>query len=403
MHGEYKSSFYKNLGRIQLRNTVSKKIQSIPTSTIRIINEKASKMKDVIHLELGEPDFDTPDFIKKAAENALREGFTHYTPFAGIGDLRQAIAHKAKVENKIDADPGQVVVTPGACSALFCAVLSVVDAGEKVLVPDPGWPHYEGCVKMAEGITEFFPLLEKNNFAVDPLDLQEKVDKRTKAIIINSPCNPTGAVQDRKHLEAIAKIAIENDLIVISDEVYEKIIYGDAEHISIASIPGMRERTITLNGFSKTYAMTGWRVGYAIAREGIIDQMSKLVLLTSTCASSIMQKAALAALTGPQDCVRKMVAEYRRRRDFLVKRVNEIEGMSCKMPDGAFYVFPNIKRLGMSSMDCALHILEKARVSTVPGIGFGPIGDAYLRISYSTSMENLEEAMNRIESMLRNQ
>lgn len=384
-----------------LRNPISKKVRNIPTSTIRIINEKARRMKDVIHLEMGEPDFETPDFIKKAAENALRQGFTHYTPFAGIEDLRQAIAQKAKVENKIDVNPSQVVVTPGASSALFCAVLSVVDAGEKVLVPDPGWPLYEGCVRMVDGITEFFPLLEKNDFAVDPLDLQKKVDKRTKVVIINSPCNPTGAVQDRKHLEAIAKIAIENDLIVISDEVYEKIIYGDAEHISIASIPGMGERTITLNGFSKTYAMTGWRVGYAIAREDIIEQMSKLVLLTSTCASSVSQKAALAALKGPQDCVKRMVAEYRRRRDFLVKRVNEIEGMSCKMPDGAFYVFPNIKRVGMSSMDCALHILEKARVSTVPGNGFGPQGDAYVRISYSASMENLEEAMNRIESTLR--
>jgi aminotransferase len=360
-------------------------------------------MRDVIRLEIGEPDFDTPNHIKEAAKKALDEGFTHYAPFAGFEELRVAIAEKAKIENDIEADPRrEIVVTPGACSALYCAVLSVVNPGEKVLIPDPGWPHYEPCVKMAGGIPEHYPLLEENDFRADPHDLIRRVDKNTKAIIINSPNNPTGSVLTKGDIEGLAQIARENDLIVISDEVYEKIVYDDVHHISIASLPGMYERTITINAFSKTYAMTGWRLGYAIAPAEIITQMAKLVLYTSTCANSIGQRAAIAALKGPQDCVVEMVKEYKRRRDFLVRRLNEIEGVSCKLPKGAFYVFPNIKKLGMPSLECAHYILEHAHVSTVPGSGFGEHGEGYLRISYATSLENLEEATNRMEVAIKN-
>jgi len=379
---------------------ISKKVLELPTSSIRVIFEKARKIKDVIRLEIGEPDFDTPEHIKKAAEIAMNSGFTHYTPYAGTEELREAIAEKCRIDNAIDADIREVVVTPGASSAIFCSILSVIRAGDQILVPDPAWPHYDACARVADGITTYYPLYEKNGFQVDVTDLEKRINSKTRAIVINSPSNPTGAIQTRKHLEDIAKLAIEYDLLVISDEVYEKIVYGNAEQMSIASLPEMRERTITINAFSKTYAMTGWRVGYAVVREDIAVQMAKLVLYSSTCANSLGQKAALAALKGSQDCVEKMTAEYKRRRDFLVKRLNEIEGISCLMPKGSFYVFPNIKELGMSSFDCTMWLLDKARTSTVPGSGFGPHGEGYLRISYATSLENLEEATRRIENAL---
>jgi len=385
-----------------LSNLISKKVQELPTSSIRVIMEKARKINDVVRLEIGEPDFDTPEHIKKAAQAAIKEGFTHYTPFAGIDELREALAEKSGVENKIDASPTGVVVTPGACSALFCSILSTIDAGDEVLLPDPGWPHYEACVKVAGGISKYYPLYEKNGFRVDVQDLEKKVNRKTRAILINSPSNPTGAVLSRKDLEGIARLAIEKDLLVFSDEVYEKIIYDSAEHVSIASLPDMKDRTVTVNSFSKTYAMTGWRVGYAIARDDIATQMAKLVLYTSTCANSFAQKAALAALKGSQDCVRKMSSEYERRRDFLVKGLNKIEGISCTIPQGAFYAFPNIRKLGMSSLDCTMWLLEKARISSVPGNGFGAHGEGYIRISFATSLANLDEATKRIGAAIEN-
>jgi aspartate/methionine/tyrosine aminotransferase len=360
-------------------------------------------MKDVIRLEIGEPDMDTPLHIKEAAKKALDEGFTHYTPFSGFKDLREAIAEKVKAENGVEADPErEIIVTPGACCSVYCAILSMVNPKEEVLVPDPGWPHYDPCIKIAGGVPVHYPQLEENDFRVNPADLAIKVNENTKAILINSPNNPTGSVLSRKNLEDIAQIAKENDLIVISDEVYEKILYDDAEHVSIASLPSMRERTVTINALSKTYAMTGWRTGYAIAREEIIAQMAKLVLYTSTCTNSIAQRASITALKGSQNFVVEMVREYKRRRDFLVKRLNQIKGISCKLPKGAFYIFPNVRELNMSSLDCASYLLEHAKVSVVPGSGFGEHGEGYLRLSYATSIENLEKAMNRIEKALKN-
>lgn len=381
-----------------LKRYISERMRSLPISGIRVIFEKARRMKDVIRLEIGEPDMDTPIHVKDAAKKALDEGFTHYTPFSGFEDLREVIAEKVKVENGIKADPDkEVIVTPGACSSVYCAINSIVNPVEEVFIPDPGWPHYEPCVKMAGGIPVHYPQLEENDFRVNPDDLAMIVSDKTKAILINSPNNPTGSVLSREDLGGIAQIAKENDLIVISDEVYENIVYDQAEHISVASLPSMQKRTVVINALSKTYAMTGWRIGYAIAPAEIVAQMAKLVLYTSTCANSIGQRAAIAALKGPQNCVLETVKEYKRRRDFVVKRLNEIEGISCKLPKGAFYAFPNIKGLGMSSLDCAYYFLEHAKVSTVPGTGFGEYGEGYLRISYATSLENLEKAMNRIE------
>lgn len=385
-----------------MKSYVSKKMADLPVSGIRVIFEKAASMKDVIRLEVGEPDMDTPVHIREAAKRALDEGFTHYTSFNGIQELREAIAEKVKAENGIDADPArQIIVTPGASSSLYCGTMSIVNPGEKVLIPDPGWPHYDACVRMAGGITERYPLLERNDFRPDLADLANRVDKKTKALLINSPSNPTGAVFTRKDIEGIAEIAIENDLIVLSDEVYEKITYDNAEHISIASLPGMSGRTITINALSKTYAMTGWRIGYTVAPEEIVNQMAKLVLYTGTCANSIGQKAAVAALKGQQDSVYDMRREYKLRRDFLVKRLNEIEGMFCKLPEGAFYVFPNVESYGMASTDCAMYLLEQGRVSTVPGTGFGECGEGHLRLSYAASLESLEKGVHRIQEALR--
>lgn len=381
---------------------IAYRIRNIPVSGIRAIFEKARQIKGVIRLDVGEPDMDTPLHIKEAAKKALDEGFTHYTPISGLEELREAIAEKVKTENNIKADPKtEIIITPGACSALYCAILSLVNPGEEVLIPDPGWPHYEACIKIAGGVPVHYPLREECDFRVNPNDLIARISKKTKAILINSPSNPTGGVLTREELESIAKIAKENDLIIISDEVYEKIIYDDMQHISIASLPNMHERTVTINALSKTYAMTGWRLGYAIAPAEIITEMEKLVLYTSTCANSIGQKAAITAIKGPQDCVKEMVKEYKQRRDYIVKRLNDIESISCKLPKGAFYAFPNISRTGMASLDFAFYLLQHAKVSVVPGSAFGNNGEGYVRISFAASFKEIEEAANRIENALK--
>lgn len=382
---------------------VSKKIANVPVSSIRVIFDKARRMTDVVRMEIGEPDVDTPRNIKEAATQALDEGYTHYTPFNGFSDLRQEISRKVKSDNGLQADPEkEIIVTPGACSAVYCSLLSIINPEEEVLVPDPGWPHYEVCVKMAGGVPIHYPQLEKNDFSADPNDIGARITPKTKAIVINSPNNPTGSVLSRKILDDISDIAMKNDLIVVSDEVYEKIIYDGHKNVSIGSLPGMKDRTITINGFSKTYAMTGWRLGYAVAPAEIVDQMSKLVLYTATCANSMGQKAAIQALKGKQNFVSEMAEEYKRKRDFVVKRLNEMKGISCKLPKGAFYVFPNIKGLKMSSFECASYFLEESRVSTVPGAGFGEYGEGYLRLSYANSIENLEKGMSRMEQALKN-
>lgn len=374
---------------------------SLPTSGIRAIYEKAKGMRDVIRLEIGEPNLDTPNHIKKAARKAIDAGFTHYTSSSGSLDLRELVAEKVGTENGISADLANVVVTPGASSAVYCAIVSIVNAGEEVLIPDPGWPNYEACVKIAGGVPVHYPQFEKDNFRVNPANLEKMINERTKAILINSPNNPTGSVLEAKHLQCISRLAQDKDLIVISDEVYEKIIYDNVKHTSIASLPDMLERTVTVNALSKAYAMTGWRIGYAIAPADVAEQMAKLVLYTGTCANSIGQKAAMAALGGSQDSVQKAVHEYRRRRDIMIRRLNEIQGISCTIPKGAFYAFPNIKNLSMNAIESADFFLTNASVSTVPGTAFGKNGEGYLRLSYATSVRNLIEGLDRIEKCLK--
>ncbi|MDA4114166.1 MAG: pyridoxal phosphate-dependent aminotransferase [Thaumarchaeota archaeon] len=381
---------------------VSERVNSIPVSGIRVIFEKANKMPGVIRLEVGEPDFDTPAHITAAAKRALDEGFTHYTSSAGIMPLREAISAKLKRENRVDADPAtEVVVTPGAGAAIYLSIMCTVNPGDEVLLPDPAWPHYEACISLAGGKVVRYPTHESLGFRPEMEEVANLVTKKTKAILINSPSNPTGSVLGRKDLEGIADLARSKDLLVFSDEVYEKVMYGGVEHYSIASFDGMKDRTVTVNALSKTYAMTGWRVGYAAARPEIAAQMAKLNLFTSGCPNSFAQVAAVEALTGPQGETQRMLEEYTRRRDMMVRRLNEMEGVSCPNPGGAFYAFPRVALRGMNAFDTSMFLLDNAKVATVPGSSFGELGEKHLRLSYATSIENISEGMDRIDTAIR--
>lgn len=380
----------------------SKRSLGIPLSGIRVVFEKAQKMTGLVRLELGEPDFPTPAHIREAAKKALDDGFTHYTSSQGLFELRRELARKLEEENGVVADPDtEIVVTAGACCALDLAMLTLVNPGDEVLLPDPAWPHYEPCARLAEGSVVRYPMKEEAGFTPDPEAIRERISPRTKVLLINSPSNPTGSVTGASTLREIANLAEQHNLIVISDEVYEKFVYDGQFHQSFAAIDGMKHRTVTINAFSKTYAMTGWRLGYAVAPANIVTEMAKLNLYTNTCANSIAQVAGIAALRGPQDCVGEMAKEYGRRRKFVLERLGRISEISCTQPKGAFYVFPNIRKLGMNSLDCCMHILEKGKVSTVPGSSFGQQGEGYLRISYATSMANLKEGFDRLETVVR--
>lgn len=361
----------------------------------------AQKYKDAVNLSVGEPDFDTPKHVIEAAIKAMRKAYTHYTPNAGLKEFREAAAEKVKIKNGIDADPEtEVMATVGAMGGLSLAILTIVDPGDEVLIPDPGFPSYKAQVILAGGRPVSYTLREENGFLIDVEEVKKLITEKTKAIILNTPSNPTGSVLSEKLLRAISEIAIEKDLIVISDEAYEAIVYDGLRHVSIASLPDMKERTISIFTLSKTYAMTGWRIGYAIASKNIISQMTKLQEHISAHPSSISQMAAVAALKGRDDCVKQMVAEYNKRRELLLKGLSEIPGFKCAKPQGAFYVFPSIRDFNMSSEEFAMQMLEKARVVVVPGTAFGEHGEGYIRISYATSKEMLADALSRIKSLV---
>jgi len=382
------------------RERISRRANFVPWSGVRKMFNLAQQYEGVINLSVGEPDFDTPKHIVEAAINAMKEAYTHYTPNAGLKEFREAAAEKVKAENGIDADPEtEVIATVGAMGGLSLAILTVVDPGDEVLVPDPGFPSYKAQVVLAGGRPVPYTLVEENGFLIDVEEIKKLITEKTKAIIINTPSNPTGTVLNEKNLREISEIAIENELLVISDEAYEAIIYDGLTHISIASLPDMKERTISIFTLSKTYAMTGWRIGFAVANEDIISQMTKLQEHISAHPSSISQKAAVAALRGGDDCVKKMIAEYSERRELLLKGLSEIPGFRCTRPQGAFYVFPNIKGFKMSSEEFSMQVLEKAKVVVVPGTAFGKHGEGYVRISYATSREKLANALSRIKSM----
>ncbi|MEM3783920.1 MAG: pyridoxal phosphate-dependent aminotransferase [Candidatus Bathyarchaeia archaeon] len=358
--------------------------------------------KDIVHLEIGEPDFDTPKNIKEAAVKALYSGYTHYVPAAGIPELRETIAEYISKTRKIPADPEEVVVTPGAKPIMFFAILACVNRGEEVLYPNPGFPIYESMINFVGAKPVPIPLKEENDFRLDHEYVKKKITKKTKMIILNSPENPTGGVLTKEDLKVIANcIANRDDVIVLSDEIYSRIIY-EGEHESIASLPGMKEKTILLDGFSKTYAMTGWRLGYGVMRKDLAQKIAQLMVNSNSCTCSFIQMAGVEALKGPQDAVDKMVAEFRKRREVIVDGLNKIEGITCKKPRGAFYVFPNITGTGMKSKELSDYLLNEAGVAVLPGTSFGKYGEGYLRISFANSIENINKALNRIRQALKN-
>jgi aspartate aminotransferase len=352
--------------------------------------------KEIIHLEIGEPDFDTPKNIKDAAVKALYGGYTHYVPAAGIPELREAIAEYISKTRKIPVDPEEVVVTPGAKPIMFFAILACVNRGEEVLYPNPGFPIYESMINFVEAKPVPIPLKEENDFRLDHEYIKEKITKKTKMIILNSPENPTGGVLTKEDLKVIADcIAKRDDVIVLSDEIYSRIIY-EGTHESIASLPEMKEKTIILDGFSKTYAMTGWRLGYGVMRKDLAEKITQLMINSNSCTCAFVQMAGVEALKGPQDSVDKMVAEFRKRREVIVSGLNNIKGITCKKPKGAFYVFPNIKGVGKKSKEFSDYLLNEAGVAVLPGTSFGKYGEGYLRISFANSIENIQKALDRI-------
>jgi aspartate/methionine/tyrosine aminotransferase len=376
----------------------SQRIQLIRSSGIRKLFDLAQTMVGVISLGIGEPDFDTPRHICEAAKRALDEGFTRYTPNAGFSDLREALSAKVAQVNGLDYTPQEVLVSGGGCTgALLLAMLALVNPGDEVIISDPCFVVYEAVARIVGATPVFVTVREEKDFRLLPGDVAKSITPKTKLIILNSPSNPTGGVQRREDIAGIAEVARKHDLYVVSDEVYETMLYEGMRHQSIAAFEGMRHRTVTVNSFSKTYAMTGWRIGYAVGAREIIDEMVKLQQYTMVHAPAISQRAALAALNGPQDFVERMVTVFDKRRRFLVPRLNEIEGFRCPTPKGAFYAFPNVKGLGKLSKDLAQFLLQNGGVAVVPGSAFGAGGEGYLRLSYAQPLNQLEEACNRIE------
>ena len=384
----------------------SRRSESLGLSGIREIFEKAQRIKDVIRLEFGEPDFDTPDNIKQAAIRAISQGKTKYTSSSGLPELRVAISSKLESENGVRYEPSnEIVVGAGATSAIFAALFSTLDNGDEILVPNPGWATYVHAVKLSGASPVPYSLREENEYRFVKKEVQDLVTSRTKAILINSPSNPIGSIFDEKDIKNIADFAIENDLFVLSDEVYEKFLYEDAgrndRHVSIASLPEMKDRTVTINAFSKTYAMTGWRIGYAAASKEIAGAISKVNAAANSCVSTIAQYAAIEALTGSQDSVPRMIEAFKKRRELLVRSLNEMDGVTCAMPRGAFYAFPNIRQKKVTSKELAMRIVEEGHVAVVPGSAFGSEGEGYIRMAYANSLENIEKAIDRISEIMR--
>jgi len=357
--------------------------------------------REIIHLEIGDPDFDTPNNIKEAAIKALKAGYTHYVPSSGIPELREAIAEYLSESRGIDVDPEEVVVTPGAKPIIFFSILALVEPGDEVMYPNPGFPIYESMINFVGAKPVPMPLKEEKNFAIDNNDTVDKITKKTKMIILNSPGNPTGGVLTKDNLEVVAdRLKGRDDVFVLSDEVYCQIIY-EGKHQSIASLPDMKEKTILLDGFSKTYAMTGWRLGYAAMRKDLAQKITQLMINSNSCTSAFIQKAGVEALRGPQDGPKKMVEEFRRRREVIVSGLNKIKGITCKKPGGTFYVFPNVKSFGMKSQKLSDFILQEAGVAVLPGTSFDSYGEGYLRLSFANSVENIEKGLKRISEAIK--
>ena len=356
--------------------------------------------KEIIHLEIGEPDFDTPENIRNVATKALNDGKTHYSPASGIPELKAVLAEDVGKRRGIKVTPNQVVVTPGAKPIMFFSLLALINPGDEVMYPNPGFPIYESVINFIGAKAVAYPLREEKEFSFDINEFLSLVTDKTRLIVLNSPQNPTGGILSKNDLEAVAEVTQQKDIVVLSDEVYLNILY-EGQHYSIASIPGMQERTIILDGFSKTYAMTGWRLGFGVMDEELASKVEQLQINCNSCTCTFSQYGAIEAVTGPQDEVYKMVAEFKKRRDVIVDGLNAIEGISCLRPHGAFYVFPNITKLGVDGEEFTNLILEKFGVAVLSGTAFGEYGKGYLRLSYANSVENIKKALERIEQAVK--
>jgi aspartate/methionine/tyrosine aminotransferase len=352
--------------------------------------------QNIIHLEIGEPDFDTPPNVVEAGVDALRKGWTHYGPSAGLPELRQTIAESVSQTRGVKVTSQEVVVVPGGKPIIFFAVLALVDEGDEVIYPNPGFPIYESMVNYVGGRAVPIRLCEERDFSLDIDELAGLINDRTRLIILNSPQNPTGGVLERKEIEQIARAIGDRNILVLSDEIYSRLVFDGGEHFSIMSVPGMQERTILLDGFSKTYAMTGWRMGYGVMRPDLATHITRLMTNSNSCTASFTQVAGIEAIRGDQTSVDGMREEFQRRRDVFVAGLNQIKGFSCRMPRGAFYVFPNITATGWKSKPLADALLEQAGVAALSGTAFGAFGEGYLRFSVANSLENLGQALERI-------
>ncbi|MFR1722789.1 pyridoxal phosphate-dependent aminotransferase [Emergencia timonensis] len=379
---------------------MSKSALTMPTSGIRAMTVLAAKYDNVLSFGLGEPDFPTPQNIINAGRNALDEGWTKYVANQGIAPLLSSLAEKMRKYNGMEyVTEENLHITFGAGQALLLTMETILEPGDEVIVPTPCFPNYFGYIHMAGGTSVIVPTCEENGFRVTAEEIKAKITTRTKAIILNSPCNPTGAVLTEEDIRQIAAVAVEHNLIVISDEPYEAIIYDEQKNFSIGSIPEMKDLVITINSFSKSYAMTGWRIGYVAAPVEVREQMTLLQESMGSSVTAACQIAACEAITGSQESVERMRGQYERRRDILVEGLNQVQGFSCIKPGGAFYVFPNVKSFGISSQDLAVKILDQVQVLTTPGSAFGDSGEGYLRFSYASSEETIREGITRLKRM----
>jgi len=388
---------------MRIDTRLAERLKKINPSSTLTITSKAKKLKaegrDIVSFGAGEPDFDTPDFVKEAGVAAIKLGFTKYTPTTGTPELKKAICEKFKKDNSLDYDPGQIVVSCGAKHSIFNILFVLIDRGDEVLIPCPYWVSYPEMVNLCEGTPKFVKTKPENKFKMTLEDLERHINPKAKILILNSPANPTGCVYTSQELKEIAKICVKKKIFVISDEIYEKIIYDEATHTSIASLgKDIFDLSITVNGLSKSYSMTGWRIGYLAGPQDIVDAISKLQDHTTSCPSSISQKAAVAALSDSGDFVKKLTLEFQQRRDYCLKRLSGMQRIGFVKPEGAFYIFCDISKTRLKSLSFANRLLDEALVAVIPGDGFGR--DDYIRISFATNMEQLEKGLNRIEEWL---
>lgn len=387
-----------------MKNVFADRMSLLGTETAFEVLAKAKKLeaqgKDVVHLEIGEPDFDTPKNIIDAACLALNSGYTHYTPAPGIPEVRETIAEYIRSHKNVDASADDVVIVPGGKPIMFFSIMATVNPGDEVIYPNPGFPIYESVIRFVGGKPVPIPLREENQFRLDVHELAQLITPKTKMLIINSPGNPTGGVLTSEDVKAIADLVRGKEILVLSDEIYDRIVYGDTHPLSIASLPGMKDWTIILDGFSKTYAMTGWRLGYGVMHPEIAARIAQLMVNSNSCTSAFTQMAGKEALTGPQNEVDTMVAEFKKRRDIMVNGLNSIPGVNCILPEGSFYVFPNLKSFGKDCKEIADYLLNDAGVACLGGTAFGSYGEGYLRFSYANSVANIQKALERIETAL---